>query len=140
MKVDRNHKQFLLKPSSVQYYFGLALIVSIACLLTVIPIPIWPKYISVSAMGVALIIVHLRWCARVNELLIYRSDTQPWLLLRKGKKTDLLLCANQFITATLVVLYFKTSTGRSIKCFVTRDRVSPREHQQLRTLLISRQS
>ncbi|MDG0969700.1 MAG: hypothetical protein P8Q37_00575 [Porticoccaceae bacterium] len=139
MKADKNHKQFLLKPSSVQHYLGLALIVAIACLLTVIPISIWPKYISVSAMSVALIIVQLQWYRRTNELLVYRSDAQPWLLLRKGKKTDLSLCANQFITTKLVVLHFKTLTGRSVKCFITRDRVSPREHHQLRTLLIRRQ-
>ena len=77
------------------------------------------------------------WRFRRLEILRWKPAADLWILSTGQTRVELSLQTGQFVTAFLVILYFKTSTGKPMLRVVPRDALLPSEHRLLRQLLMA---
>ena len=138
MKVANNYQRFLLKPSRMQFYASLGLMLTVIFLLIVLPILLWSKMIAIAIVIVLLVRIVTRWVNAQNQILLFNPETGYWQLDGAEECKALRLKPDQFVTSGLVIIYFETPEGSVIKRFITRDVVSAADHHRLRLLLLAR--
>ena len=138
MKVAKSYQRFLLKPSKVQFYASLILVLAVFILLVVLPILFWPKVIAICGVMLLLVRIIILWGNKQHQTLLFNPDNNSWQLSRPQGWQELRLKSDQFVTARLVIIYFKTPKGSVIKRVITRDVMTTADHHKLRVLLPAR--
>lgn len=138
MKVAKSYQRFLLKPSKIQFYASLLLVLSIFMLLAVLPILFWPKVIAIGGVILLLVRIITLWRNRQRQELLFNPEDDSWQLSGPQGWQELRLKSDQFVTARLVIIYFKTPKGSVIKRVITRDVMTTTDHHKLRVLLLAR--
>ena len=138
MKVAKSYQRFLLKPSKIQFYASLLWVLSIFVLLVVLPILLWPKLIAIGAVMLLLVRIITLWRNRQHQELLFNPENDSWQLSGPQGWQELQLKSDQFVTARLVIIYFKTPKGSVIKRVITRDVMTTADHHKLRVLLPAR--
>ena len=138
MKVAKSYQRFLLKPSKIQFYASLLLVLSIFMLLAVLPILFWPKVIAIGGVILLLVRIITLWRNRQRQELLFNPEDDSWQLSGPQGWQELRLKSDQFVTARLVIIYFKTPKGSVIKRVITRDVMRATDHHKLRVLLLAR--
>ena len=138
MKVAKSYQRFLLKPSKVQFYASLILVLAVFILLVVLPILFWPKVIAICGVMLLLVRIITLWGNKQHQTLLFNPDNNSWQLSGPQGWQELRLKSDQFVTARLVIIYFKTPKGSVIKRVITRDVMTTADHHKLRVLLLAR--
>lgn len=138
MKVAKSYQRFLLKPSKIQFYASLLLVLSIFMLLAVLPILFWPKVIAIGGVILLRVRIISLWRNRQRQELLFNPEDDSWQLSGPQGWQELRLKSDQFVTARLVIIYFKTPKGSVIKRVITRDVMTTTDHHKLRVLLLAR--
>jgi membrane protease YdiL (CAAX protease family) len=138
VKVAKSYQRFLLKPSKIQFYASLLWGLSIFVLLVVLPILLWPKLIAIGAVMLLLVRIITLWRNRQHQELLFNRENDSWQLSGPQGWQELRLKSDQFVTARLVIIYFKTPKGSVIKRVITRDVMTTADHHKLRVLLLAR--
>ena len=147
--------EFSLSPSRYTLYAELGFTAVVGLVVATAPILLWAK-----AGGLLfLLVVGYGFYHRFRQqypvrLFVLDSKTDSWRLIlevkrKKGQgsrevKVDLQLMPSQFVTAYLVILYFKSLQdfkslqGAKLIRVIPRDSLSGEEHRLLRKLLIAR--
>ena len=141
--------EFSLTPSKYVLIAQLILVVCAGLLVAIMPILLWAKIASLLFLLVAGIRFHLDFRRQNSEqLFIVDGDADCWRLLSLSGNglhggeaaVDLQLEPSQFVTAYLVILYFRTQQGVRLTRVIPRDSLSREEHRILRKLLLARTS
>ena len=138
MKVAKSYQRFLLKPSKVQFYASLILVLAVFILLVVLPILFWSKVIAICGVMLLLVRIITFWRNRQHQTLLFNPDNNSWQLSRPQGWQELRLKSDQFVTARLVTIYFETPQKSVIKRVITRDVMTTADHHRLRVLLLAR--
>ena len=138
MKVAKSYQRFLLKPSKVQFYASLILVLAVFILLVVLPILFWSKVIAICGVMLLLVRIITFWRNRQHQTLLFNPDNNSWQLSRPQGWQELRLKSDQFVTARLVIIYFETPQKSVIKRVITRDVMTTADHHRLRVLLLAR--
>jgi len=136
--VEKNQETFNLRPSKTILIAQLGLSLTVAIIL----------------FGLSIF-----WWARLLGLVITASTTVEWVRCWKAQGAEVLRCqdserwsldasdftlgglklkTNQFVTRSLVILYFKTTAGKSLIRVLPADALPAGQHRLLRQLLIAR--
>ncbi|MBT5797776.1 MAG: hypothetical protein HOI09_10375 [Porticoccaceae bacterium] len=78
------------------------------------------------------------WIQVEPEELLFSHETGCWLLSRMPEQDRLVLREYQFVISSLIIIYFKTPNGRTVRRTLSRDALSEAEHHQLRIFLVAR--
>ena len=138
MTVAKNYQTFLLKPSEIQFYASLILVMTAAILLVILSILFWLKVIAIAGVMIFLVRIIAFWRNTENQILRFNPGTDCWPLSKPQGLQELRLKSDQFVMARLVIMHFETSRKSVIRCFITRDVVNAADHHRLRTPLIAR--
>ena len=138
MKVAKSYQRFLLKPSKVQFYASLILVLAVFILLVVLPILFWSKVIAICGVMLLLVRIITFWRNRQHQTLLFNPDNNSWQLSGPQGWQELRLKSDQFVTARLVIIYFETPQKSVIKRVITRDVMTTADHHRLRVLLLAR--
>ena len=138
MKVAKSYQRFLLKPSKVQFYASLILVLAVFILLVVLPILFWSKVIAICGVMLLLVRIITFWRNRQHQTLLFNPDNNSWQLSGPQGWQELRLKSDQFVTARLVIIYFETPQKSVIKRVITRDVMTTADHHKLRVLLPAR--
>jgi|TARA_B110000879_G_scaffold209240_1_gene296490 hypothetical protein len=147
--------EFSLSPSRYTLFAKLILVFAAGVLATLLPILLLAKIAGL----LFLFIAACRFCyyfhrQNTQRLFVVDADAGHWRLMSavtgqsSGRvvTTDLQLEPSQFVTAYLVILYFRipqdfrTQQGTRLVVVVPRDSLSGEQHRILRKLLLSRTS
>ncbi len=138
--------EFSLTPSKYVLVAQLSLAVCAGLLVAILPILLWAKIASLLFLLAVAISFYLNFRRQNSErLFVVDGDADCWRLIslsgnrqRGGEEAiDLQLEASQFVTAYLVILYFRTPQGRRLNRVIPRDSLAPEEHRILRKLLLA---
>ncbi|MFQ3223093.1 MAG: hypothetical protein ACI9BG_001587 [Parasphingorhabdus sp.] len=103
-----------------------------------LPLLWWVRLVSVG-LTMLLGLGYLKaWRSRGIEILRWKPAADLWIVIAGQTRVELRLQAGQFVTAFLVILYFKTSAGKPVLRVVPRDALSASEHRLLRQLIMAR--
>ena len=138
MKVAKSYQRFLLKPSKVQFYASLILVLAVFILLVVLPILFWPKVIAICGVMLLLVRIITLWGNKQHQTLLFNPDNNSWQLSGPQGWQELRLKSDQFVTARLVIIYFETPQKSVIKRVIPRDVMTTADHHRLRVLLLAR--
>jgi hypothetical protein len=136
--------EFSLYPSRYTLIAQLGLAISAALVVAISPILLIAKLSGLLILLAAGIGFSINFC-RQNPERLFVVDGDCWRLisssgnLQHGGEVaiDLQLEPSQFVTAGLVILYFRTPQGRRLNRVIPRDSLSPEEHRILRKLLLA---
>jgi hypothetical protein len=131
-------RTFLLKPSKIQFYASLILMMTAAILLVILSIVFWLKVIAIAGIMIFLVRIIALWRNAESQILRFNPETDCWQLSGPQGLQELRLKPDQFVTARLVIMHFETSHKSVIRCFITRDVVNAADHHRLRALLMAR--
>ena len=141
--------EFSLTPSRYFLVAQLSLAIAAGLLVAFLPILLWAKIASLVFLLAFGIRFYLHFCHQKPEQL-FVVDGDDWRLIsspgegdsQHGREevVDLQLEPSQFVTAYLVILYFRTPQGRRLTRVIPRDSLSGEEHRILRKLLLARTS
>jgi hypothetical protein len=141
--------EFSLTPSRYTLFAKLSLAMAAGLLIALLPILLMVKIVSLLILLVAAYRFYRNYCEQKPErLFVVDSDADCWRLISPlrikqkgmGKAIDLQLEPSQFVTAHLVILYFRSLQGARFVRVIPRDSLSAEEHRLLRKLLLSRTS
>lgn len=133
MRVDSGPNRFVISPAKSIVFFDLALVGIVLIMLIIIPI-----ITSVKLIAMALV----AWYGQVtvssfkvanNDELQYHEESDQWIL--NGAKVY--LQPQQFLTRNLVVMNFRSETGKRLSQLVPIDSMSIDQHIHLRNLIIA---
>lgn len=139
--------EFSLYPSRYTLIAQLGLAISAAMLVAISPILLVAKLSGLLILLAAGISFSINFCRQNPErLFVVDGDADCWRLIsspgkiQHGKElaVDLQLEPSQFVTAGLVILYFRTQQGERVTRVIPRDSLSAEEHRILRKLLLTR--
>jgi len=141
--------EFSLTPSGYTLVAKLSLAVAAALVIALLPIILLAKSIGL----LLLLVVGYSFCQRFSQqkperLVVVGTDAEYWRLMppvdnkRVGYEiaVDVRLESRQFVTAYLVILYFRTLQGERLIRVIPRDSLSGGEHRILRKMLLARTS
>ena len=109
-----------------------------AILLVILSIVFWLKVIAIDGVMILLVRIITPWRNAENQILRLNPEIDCRQLSGPRGSKELRLKCDQFVTARLIIMHFKTSIKPVIRYFITRDIVSAAEHYRLRALLIAR--
>ncbi len=133
MKVDKGHYRLQIYPPKSILFFQLFMILICSGLILLLPISFgykWWAVLAFSLVGLRMIINFITQHAVAVE---YRSATQQWIF----DGIEVRLQFEQFITRSLLIIYFVSEDGKKLTQPVPADSMSPRQHRCLRKLLIA---
>ncbi|HAZ95253.1 MAG TPA: hypothetical protein DCW94_06120 [Porticoccaceae bacterium] len=138
MIVEKNQATFNLRPSKTLLIAQVGLTLTVAIILFGLPIYWWGRLLAfVITTSTAVEWVRC-WKAQGAEVLRCQ-DSERWSLDASGfTLSGLTLKTNQFVTRSLVILYFKTTAGKSLIRVLPADALPAGQHRLLRQLLIAR--
>ena len=139
--------EFSLSPSRYFLVAQLSLAITAGLLVAFLPILLWAKIASLLFLVAVVIRLYLHFCYQKPEQL-FVVDGDCWRLISvSGNRqheveevVDLQLEPSQFVTAYLVILYFRTQQGVRLTRVIPRDSLSREDHRILRKLLLTRTS
>lgn len=133
MRVDSGPNRFIISPAKSIVFFDLALVGIVLIMLIIIPI-----ITSVKLIAMALV----AWYGQVtvscfnvanNDELQYHEESSQWIL--NGAKVY--LQPQQFLTRNLVVMNFRSETGKRLSQLIPSDSMPIDQHIHLRKLIIA---
>lgn len=138
MIVENPPVQFRLHPSNYLLVGQCGLAILATVILVGLPLLWWVRLASIG-LTMMLGLGYLKaWRSRGIEILIWKPGADHWIVIAGQTRVELRLQAGQFVTAFLVILYFKTSAGKPVLRVVPRDALSASEHRLLRQLIMAR--
>ncbi len=141
--------EFSLTPSKYTLAAELGLAICASLLVAILPILLWAKIASLLFLLAVGIRFYLHFRRQKPErLFVVDGDADRWRLISSAGSTqcggeeavDLQLAPSQFVTAGLVILYFRTQQGDRLTRVIPRDSLSREDHRILRKLLLARTS
>jgi uncharacterized membrane protein YqjE len=96
VKVAKSYQRFLLKPSKVQFYASLMLVLAVFILLVVLPILFWPKVTAICGVMLLLVRIFSLWRNRQHQTLLFNADNNSWQLSRPQGWQEWRLKSDQF--------------------------------------------
>jgi hypothetical protein len=102
------------------------------------PILFWPKLVTMCIVIGFFMSEVKAWIQVEPEELLFSPETDCWLLSRMPEQDRLVLREYQFVISSLIIIYFKTPNGRTVRRTLPRDALSEAEHHQLRIFLVAR--
>ncbi|MCS5595018.1 MAG: hypothetical protein NZ730_10815 [Porticoccaceae bacterium] len=78
------------------------------------------------------------WIQVEPEKLLFSPEADCWRLNSQPEQDRLVLREYQFVISSLIIIYFKTPSGRTVRRTLPRDVLSEAEHHQLRIFLVAR--
>jgi len=136
--VENPPVQFRLHPSKYLLVGQCGLVILAAVILVGLPLLGWVRLVSIG-LTILLGLGYLKaWRSRGIEILRWKPAADLWSLSAGQTRVELRLQTGQFVTAFLVILYFKSSVGKPVLRVVPRDALSASEHRLLRQLLMAR--
>lgn len=72
------------------------------------------------------------WIQVEPEKLLFSPEADCWRLNSQPEQDRLVLREYQFVISSLIIIYFKTPSGRTVRRTLPRDALSEAEHHQLR--------
>ena len=133
MRVDSGPNRFIISPAKSIVFFDLALVGIVLIMLIIIPI-----ITSVKLIAMALV----AWYGQVTvssfnvankDELQYHEESGQWIL--NGAKVY--LQPQQFLTRNLVVMNFRSETGKRFSQLIPSDSMPIDQHIHLRKLIIA---
>jgi len=137
--VEKPPLRFTLKPSRILFYANLWLALSLLLILISLPILLWPKLVTICVVVGFIVCVTKSWIRAEPEELLFSPQTNCWQLSRMPRKDRLVLQSHQFVMSSLIIIFLKTSTGRTVRRALPRDALTEVEHHQLRVFLVARE-
>ena len=138
MIVENPPVQFRLHPSTYLLVGQCGLAILATVILVGLPLLWWVRLVSIG-LTMLLGLGYLKaWRSRGIEILWWKPAADLWILSAGQTRVQLCLQDSQFVTASLVILYFKTAAGKPGLRVVPRDALSASEHRLLRQLLMAR--
>ena len=143
--------EFSLYPSRYFLYAKLGLALVAALIIGFSPLLPWAKTAGLLFFAVLSCGFYRNFRQQLPErLFVLAGDTGSWRLIssvkikvasgRRPVTIKLQLMPSQFVSESLVILYFKTVQGKRISRVLPRDRLVANEHRLLRKLLLARPS
>ena len=141
--------EFSLASSRYTLFAKLILVFAAGVLVILLPILLLAKVAGLLFLFFAA--CSFGYCFRrqnTQRLFVVDADAGHWRLMSaaagqssgRAVTTDLQLEPSQFVTAYLVILYFRSQQGTRLVLVVPRDSLSGGQHRILRKLLLSRTS
>ena len=138
MIVENPPVQFRLHPSKYLLVGQCGLIILPPMMLVGLPLLWWVRLVTI-AITMLLGLVYVKaWRFRRLEILRWKPAADLWILSTGQARIERSLQTGQFVTAFLVILHFKTSTGKPMLRVVPRDALSASGHRLLCQLLMAR--
>lgn len=138
MIAEKNQGTFNLRPSKTILIAQLGLSLTVVIILFGLPIFWWARLLALLITASTAVEWVRYWKAQGTEVLRCQ-DSERWSLEAKGFTLGgLQLKTNQFVTRSLVILYFKTTAGKSLIRVLPADALPAGQHRLLRQLLIAR--
>lgn len=138
MIVEKYQGTFNLRPSKTILIAQLGLSLTVVIILCGLPIFWWARLLAVVIAASTAVEWVRCWKAQGIELLRCQ-DSERWSLEANDLHlSGLRLTTNQFVTRSLVILYFKTTAGKSLIRALPADALPAGQHRLLRQLLIAR--
>lgn len=138
MIVENPPVQFRLHPSKYLLVGQCGLIILATMMLVGLPLIWWVRLVTIGITMLLGLGYVKAWRFRRLEILRWKPAADLWILSTGQIRVELSLPSAQFVTAFLVILHFKTSTGKPVLRVVPRDTLSASEHRLLRQLLMAR--
>ena len=139
--------EFSLNPSRYALYARLGIVFIAGFLVAALPILLFAKISGLIFLLAAGYSFYQHFCQQAPEQLFALDiDANSWRLISPvknqpgggGEAVDLRLEPSQFVTAYLVILYFRSLQDGRLVRVIPRDSMSGDEHRILRKLLLSR--
>ena len=138
MTVEKIQGTFNLRPSKTILIAQLGLSLTVVIILFGLPIFWWARLLALVITASTAVEWVRRWKAQGLEVLRCQ-DSERWSLDASDFTLGgLKLETNQFVTRSLVILYFKTTAGKSLIRVLPADALPAGQHRLLRQLLIAR--
>lgn len=139
MIAEKSPLRFSLKPSRILFYANLWLALSLLLILISLPILLGPKLVTICALTGFFVCVTRAWIRAEPEELLFLPQTNCWQLSRMPGQDWLFLQKHQFVMSGLIIIYFKTAKGRTVRRTLPRDALAEAEHHRLRIFLVGRE-
>ena len=137
MIVEKSQGTFNLRPSKTVLTAHLGLILIIVIILFGLPIFWWARFLALGITAATAVIWVRCWKGQGLEVLRC-LDSGHWSLAANNLQLrGLRLQPSQFVTRSLVILYFKTTAGKSLVRVIPTDALMAGQHRLLRQLLIA---
>lgn len=145
MRVDKGHPNFhdrfqycfqysfQIYPARSILYFYLFLVTTLLILISLLPVLLTFKILTLCALGFLVVELLNNYSRQLPIALDYRSATNKWIL----DGTEVRLRSEQFITRSLIIVYFVTVDGTTLTHLVPRDSMLKQQHRCLRKLLMA---
>ena len=145
MRVDKGHPNFhdrfqycfqysfQIYPARSFLYFYLFLVTTLLILISLLPVLLTFKILTLCALGFLVVELLNNYSRQLPIALDYRSATNKWML----DGTEVRLRSEQFITRSLIIVYFVTVDGTTLTHLVPRDSMLKQQHRCLRKLLMA---
>ena len=138
MTVEKIQGTFNFRPSKTILIAQLGLSLTVVIILFGLPIFWWARLLALVIAASTAVEWVRRWKAQGLEVLRCQ-DSERWSLDASDFTLGgLKLETNQFVTRSLVILYFKTTAGKSLIRVLPADALPAGQHRLLRQLLIAR--
>ena len=141
MKADKRHPNFhhrfqycfQIYPARSTLYCYLFLVTTLLILISQLPVLLTFKILTLCALGFLVVELLNNYSRQLPVALDYRSVTNKWML----DGTEVRLKSEQFITRSLIIVYFVTLEGATLTHMVPRDSMDQQQHRCLRKLLMA---
>lgn len=145
MRVDKGHPNFhdrfqycfqysfQIYPARSILYCYLFLVTTLFILISLLQVLLTFKILTLCALGFLVVELLNNFSRQLPVALDYRSATNKWIL----DGTEVRLKSEQFITRSLIIVYFVTADGTTLTHLVPRDSMLQQQHRCLRKLLMA---
>ena len=130
---DRFHYSFQIYPARSILYCYLFLVTSLLILISLLQVLLTFKILTLCALGFLVVELLNNFSRQLPVALDYRSVTNKWIL----DGTEVRLRSEQFITRSLIIVYFVSADGATLTHLIPRDSMDQQQHRCLRKLLMA---
>ena len=141
MRVDKGHPNFhhrfqysfQIYPARSTLYCYLFLVTTLLILISLLQVLLTFKILTLCALGFLVVELLNNFSRQLPVALDYRWATNKWIL----DGTEVRLKSEQFITRSLIIVYFVTADGKTLTHLIPRDSMDQQQHRCLRKLLMA---
>ena len=124
---------FQIYPARSTLYCYLFLVNTLLILISLLPVLLTFKILTLCTLGILVVELLNNFSRQLPVTLDYRSATNKWIL----DGTEVRLKSEQFITRSLIIVYFVTADGKTLTHLIPRDSMDQQQHRCLRKLLMA---
>lgn len=133
MKAENTASRFVIKPAKSLLILTVCLAGTISGLLLLMPILFWVKTVALLLIVVLAYVEITKFASARDNIVIYQPTADRWIV----NGNSAYLRPSQWVTRSLIVMYFKGEEGNKLIQVVPADSMPSEQHRQLRKLLIS---